>query len=101
MPVSPHWPHILQRRLQRFVTRSWTNVGLGTGADAGEARCAMTSRRPRLIRPRCLRAKPATWRPLRKLMTCASRLTPRVERDHPLDGAAADGAEPRVIAREH
>ena len=50
VPVSPHWPHILQRRLQRFVTRSWTNVGIGTGTVAADAKCAMTCRRPRRMR---------------------------------------------------
>src|ERR1035437_1540295 len=66
MPVSPHCPHIRQRRLQTLVTRSWTKVGIGTGPPP--SRWRITSPRPRLIRPRWRRANPASFRPRRKLM---------------------------------
>src|SRR5512144_3165491 len=98
IPVSPHCPHILQRRLQRFVTRSWTNVGIGRLSARGAARCAMTSARPAFMRPRCRRAKPASRRPRRKLMGARSAA---VEVDHAGERPPTDGAEGHLVAREH
>src|SRR5215472_6917436 len=98
MPVSPHCPHILQRRLQRLVTRSWTNVGIGRLSGRGSERWAITSLRPRLMRPRWRRAKPASCRPRRKLM---GTLPPRVEIDHAHNRSLAHRAERHVVAREH
>src|SRR6266498_4470166 len=129
MPVSPHCPHILQRRLQRLVTRNCTKVGIGRLSGRGEERWSITSRRPRLIRPRWRRANPESWRPLLKL-TCewslgvrrkakgerrgrsfssrfALRPSPfalrrtRVQLNHLLDCPPANGAEGDVVAREH
>src|SRR4029450_162926 len=97
IPVSPHCPHILQRRLQRFVTRNCTNVGIGTPAVSGLARCSITPRRPFPIRLRCRRANPVSAIPRRKLKNALSR----VQVDHAVDLPATHRAERNVVPRKH
>jgi hypothetical protein len=85
--------------LQRFVTRSCTNVGIGRFSAEGDARCSRTPRRPRRILPRYLPAQPESASPREKLIAPGNGGS--VKADHLLDRAPARRAERNVVAREH
>ena len=101
MPVSPHCPHILQRRLQRFVTRSWTKVGIGRCRGARARRGAPS---PRGAPASCGRGGGArsrrAARPRRKLMS-ASDLRRVAGRSRASIARRQTAQKRHLVAREH